>query len=147
MEAGIEVAVKLWEKAADASASYHKRGDEAVKFYIGAGTALAAWLMTHQMAPPLSAFAVACIGVFGAGHVVYCHNRGCRLMWRANSAAEELARLTAGPSFARDWNRADALSLGNLMSPGHPAAQILFNGLAVLLINTAYAAILYFKAA
>jgi len=144
MNDSLTIAVKFWERTADESVAFHKRGDDAVKFYIGAGTALAAWLLTQGENPPAGAFAVLALGVFGAGHVSYYHNRGYKLMLRATRIAKEIAKLAEVPSTIEAWSDDDKLRVTSLLTPGHPVTQILFNALVTLAIHLIYALVLIY---
>jgi len=145
MEDQVDIAVKFWEKSLESSAYFHKQGDEAVKFYIGINTALAAWLLTNAANSPTFIFAVMALGVFGAGHIAYYHNRGFRLQQRANRIAREIAQIVHLSESVKVWDSSDDLKLKNLIVPGHPAAQIVFNALIVLCISFVYAFVLLLK--
>lgn len=141
----LDVAIKFWEQVDAASTRFHERGDQAVQFYNGVGTALAAWLMIHAPDFLLGSVAVFAFGLFGAGHVAYYHNRGYRLFLRTNGLARELADLVEMPPAIRTWDASDELTWRNLLVPGHPFAQALFNALIVLAIHTVYAGVLWFR--
>lgn len=145
MEDPVGIAVKFWEKSLESSAYFHKQGDEAVRFYIGINTALSAWLLTNAANSPTFIFAVIALGVFGAGHVVYYHNRGFRLQQRANRIAREIAQMLHLSESMKVWDSSDDLKLKNIIIPGHPAAQIVFNALIVLCIISVYAFVLLLK--
>ena len=145
MEDQVGIAIKFWEKTLESSAYFHKRGDEAVKFYIGVNTALAAWLLTNGANSPTLIFAVMVLGVFGTGHVVYSHNRGFRLQQRANRIAREISQILHLSDSIKVWDSSDNLKFKNIIVLGHPAAQVIFNALIVLCISFVYAFVLLLK--
>lgn len=145
MNGAPELGVRFWERLAQEADASHARGDEATRFYVGAGTALTAWLLQNSACPPLYATAVLALGVVGAGHVVYHHNRGFRLQQRAGAAARELAKLAQLPETIKTWDESDALTVKNLFVPGHPAAQIVYGAFVVLVIHLVFAAVLFFN--
>lgn len=145
MEDQVAITVKLWEKSLEASAYFHKRGDEAVKFYIGVNTALSAWLLTNAANSPTFIFAVIALGVFGTGHVAYYHNRGFKLQRRANRIAEVIAQLLHLSEAIKDLTSSDDFNLKDLLVPGYFVTQIAFNTLIVIATSLVYAFVLLLK--
>jgi hypothetical protein len=76
---------------------------------------------------------------------VYYHNRGFRLQQRANRIAREISQILHLSEAIKVWDSSDDLKLKNLIVPGHPAAQIVFNALIVLCISFVYAFVLLLK--
>ena len=140
MNEKLQVTTEFWKHAEQQAAATVARADEALRFNLGALSALTVWLATHQPTEPLLAFFPLAMGVVGAGYLTHLHLRAARYQAVARELANTVRLLVDVP--ISDWPYADRFAPKNIFAPGHPVTGPLFGILATLVLAGVYSYVL-----
>ncbi len=135
-EIEIAAARELWQYAERSTSNFLDRIDNSVKFHVGTGSALAGWFVTHGRVDILSAFFILSLGILGAGHVVYYHNRANLMHAKARQLAQIYTEMADLPESVRLYPPESEFK--KLLRRGHPITAMFFDALMILGISIAY---------
>ncbi len=131
-----DVALQFWHWAEEHACRQQTNGDNTVRYYVAAVTALAGWLATNPITPEAGAVLIFVLGLFGTGHVTYYHLRALRLHRRARELAHELAEKAQLPASLRLYRTQEEKF--HLFHSGQAVTAAFFNGTIVLALSLAY---------
>ncbi len=132
--------LEFWKHLESRVSGYHDLADQALKFYVGAISALSVWLATAQRTGPLFSLFPFVVGVAGAGHLAYLYLRGWRLQKHARHLADHI-RVMAGLSDDQ-WPYSAAFRPKNIFAYGHPITEPAFSLFIVLALSGLYTYVL-----